>query len=186
MNDRRRALMAMKKSKLPEEYQQVEYIECENVNGSVAYLDLPPTAFLRESRITILIKQKTQTSEELGFLGRQDNSGAFELYYQDGVIMTYGRGISGLAVTYGDTFDVVSATKVNYDANVLLLMQYRPDRYFFSGRCFRAYVELEGSRLIDLIPCYRKSDNVVGMYDIVSGTFFTSAGSGIFTKGGNV
>ena len=186
MNDRRRALMAMKKPKLPAEYQQVEYIQCENASGSVAYLDLPATALLRESRITIYIKQKATISEDAGFLGRQDTSGAFELYYRDGVVSAYGRGISDLAVTYGDTFDVVSVTKIKYDTNEFLLMQYRPDRYFFSGRCFRAYVELEGSRLIDLIPCYRKSDNAVGMYDIVSDTFFTSAGSGIFTKGGDV
>ena len=33
------------------------------------------------------------------------------------------------------------------------------------------------------IPCYRKSDNVIGMYDTVSKTFFTNAGSGSFTKG---
>ena len=36
------------------------------------------------------------------------------------------------------------------------------------------------------IPCYRKSDNVIGMYDIVTKTFFTNAGTGTFTKGNNV
>ena len=37
----------------------------------------------------------------------------------------------------------------------------------------------------DLYACYRKSDNVVGMYDKVSKTFFTNSGSGSFTKGPN-
>lgn len=100
--------------------------------------------------------------------------------------MAYGKGISNPDVTYGDTYDVVSATKINHDATVFLLMQYRPDRYFFSGRCFRAYVELNGSRVIDLIPCYRKSDGEIGMYDIVSGAFFANAGTGSFTKGADV
>lgn len=36
------------------------------------------------------------------------------------------------------------------------------------------------------IPCYRKSDNVIGMYDTVSKTFFENAGSGSFTKGNDV
>lgn len=43
---------------------------------------------------------------------------------------------------------------------------------------FKAY---SGNTLIrDLVPCYRKSDNVAGMYDRVSGAFFTNAGTGEF------
>lgn len=38
----------------------------------------------------------------------------------------------------------------------------------------------------DLVPCYRISDSVIGMYDLVTGTFFTNAGSGTFTKGNDV
>ena len=38
----------------------------------------------------------------------------------------------------------------------------------------------------DFIPCYRKSDNVIGMYDLVTNTFFTNAGTGEFLKGSNV
>jgi len=37
-----------------------------------------------------------------------------------------------------------------------------------------------------MIPCYRKSDNVIGMYDLIGRRFYTNAGSGTFTKGGNV
>lgn len=32
-----------------------------------------------------------------------------------------------------------------------------------------------------LIPCYRKSDNEIGMYDIINGVFYTNAGTGSFT-----
>lgn len=38
----------------------------------------------------------------------------------------------------------------------------------------------------DLVPCYRKSDNVIGMYDIVNNQFYTNAWSWAFTKWGNV
>lgn len=37
-----------------------------------------------------------------------------------------------------------------------------------------------------LIPCYRKSDNVVGVYDVISETFLTNAGTGDFVKGDDV
>ena len=38
----------------------------------------------------------------------------------------------------------------------------------------------------NLIPCRRNSDSVLGMYDTISGTFKTNAGTGTFTAGSNV
>ena len=40
-----------------------------------------------------------------------------------------------------------------------------------------------GVLLRHFIPCYRKSDSEVGLYDLVSGTFFTNQGSGEFLAG---
>ena len=40
--------------------------------------------------------------------------------------------------------------------------------------------------LLNCIPCYRKSDGVIGMYDLISRVFLTNQGSGIFTKGADV
>lgn len=36
------------------------------------------------------------------------------------------------------------------------------------------------------VPCYRKSDNEIGMYDLVNNKFYTNAGTGNFVKGNNV
>lgn len=38
----------------------------------------------------------------------------------------------------------------------------------------------------EFVPCYRKSDNVIWMYDTVNGVFYTNAWSGTFTKWPNV
>lgn len=35
----------------------------------------------------------------------------------------------------------------------------------------------------DFVPCYRKSDNEVGLYDLVNGVFYTNQGSGSFIAG---
>lgn len=35
----------------------------------------------------------------------------------------------------------------------------------------------------DFIPCYRKSDNVAGLYDLVNNTFYTNQGTGNFIVG---
>lgn len=37
----------------------------------------------------------------------------------------------------------------------------------------------------DYIPCYRNSDNEIGLYDLVNNVFYTNAGTGTFTKGNN-
>ena len=39
---------------------------------------------------------------------------------------------------------------------------------------------------VDLIPCYRKSDKTVGMYDLVTGTFYINKGTDAFLKGEDV
>ena len=38
----------------------------------------------------------------------------------------------------------------------------------------------------NFIPCYRKSDNVIGLYDKVEEKFYTNSGTGTFTKGADV
>lgn len=43
-----------------------------------------------------------------------------------------------------------------------------------------------GDLVRDYIPCYRKSDSKPGMYDLVSRTFFTNAGTGEFIVGPDV
>lgn len=36
---------------------------------------------------------------------------------------------------------------------------------------------------LDLIPCYRNSDNSIGLYDLVNNTFLSNSGTGAFTYG---
>lgn len=65
---------------------------------------------------------------------------------------------------------------------------------------FGSWVDVNWSRTIDwysfkiwkgnillrnFVPCYRKSDNVVGMYDTVKGEFYTNSGTGQFLAGPN-
>ena len=57
----------------------------------------------------------------------------------------------------------------------------------FRLRNFKIYNHYDDANpSMDLIPCYRKSDDEVGMYDTVSRTFYTNAGTGTFLKGADV
>ena len=44
----------------------------------------------------------------------------------------------------------------------------------------------EDNLIRNLVPCYRKSDNKLGLYDIVNGKFYTNQGTGEFTAGPDV
>ena len=57
---------------------------------------------------------------------------------------------------------------------------------YISARIYRAIFYLNGETAYDFIPCYRKSDSVAGMYDLVSGEFYTNAGSEEFITGSEV
>ena len=48
------------------------------------------------------------------------------------------------------------------------------------------YYDVTDQLICDLVPCYRKSDGVIGMYDLVRQIFLTNAGTGAFTKGPDI
>lgn len=48
------------------------------------------------------------------------------------------------------------------------------------------YYDKDDVLICSLLPCYRKSDGVIGMYDTVRQQFLTNVGSGSFTKGADV
>lgn len=53
----------------------------------------------------------------------------------------------------------------------------------FNGYVYEFELYDSGVLTQKYIPCYRKSDNVIGFYDIINNTFITTIGSGTLTKG---
>ena len=51
------------------------------------------------------------------------------------------------------------------------------------GNLYRATIVKNGSLIRDFVPCVRRSDNEVGMYDIVGGQFYGNIGTGSFSAG---
>ena len=56
----------------------------------------------------------------------------------------------------------------------------------FLGRIYYTQITKGDETVADLVPCYRKSDGVIGMYDLVRDKFFTNMGTGTFLKGENL
>lgn len=58
--------------------------------------------------------------------------------------------------------------------------------YFSSAKMYSCKIINNGSVVRDYIPAKRNSDGVVGLYDLISKTFFTNAGTGTFTAGSEI
>lgn len=56
-----------------------------------------------------------------------------------------------------------------------------------SMKLYRAQMfNIDAELVRDFVPCYRKADNVAGLWDRISETFFTNAGSGTFIVGEDI
>jgi len=67
-----------------------------------------------------------------------------------------------------------------YKGNVLSI-------YAFVGKCYYVNIyDANGTPLRKFVPCIKNSNNEVGMYDLVSDTFYGNNGTGVFTAGAKV
>lgn len=72
---------------------------------------------------------------------------------------------------------------------VLFALRYNGNIEFNDSNSFCCYefALYQGTDMVrDFIPCYRKSDQVAGMFDLVTGEFYVNKGSGTFSVGSNV
>ncbi len=93
--------------------------------------------------------------------------------------------------TTGITSTTAGITQAAYtmtDNLYLFAQNYKGSPRFGGERKISAfkYYDKSGKLVCDLVPCYRKSDGVIGMYDRARALFLTNAGSGTFTKGADV
>ena len=104
--------------------------------------------------------------------------------------MTFKKGeLSITNATTGKTKSITTQAEYTMQNNLYLFAQnYNGSARFGYHRKVRyfQYYDKNDELVCDLIPCYRKSDNVIGMYDVVRNIFLTNAGNGSFTKGANV
>lgn len=183
---------------LPSEYQQVESIT-NTLNG---YIDTGIDQYGYEFELDIAF-QSSSTRVLIGFID------AYAAYY-------FGKNASNYYELGGDVnssvlatsrhickFKVVetSATAVtctlNIDGSIITRSSTKQPIATFCTGTRTSYPgvktiyaikarDLNNSLALNLLPCYRKSDNKPGMYDLVSNTFFTNAGTGEFTVGPEV
>lgn len=178
---------------LPAEYQQVEYLE----SSGTQYIATDYT-FTAYDHITIKVAPKEGGDKsifgsyetggancELGTLSDQfrgnlaPSGDGYD--YQTGQVYTLelqsGKWHCG-SVGFGN----IKNTTATVNAYIFA-RNYASSPKPASVKLYSASMERNGATIHDFIPCYRKSDNKPGLYDFITGTFYTNSGTGEFTVG---
>lgn len=200
-----------KQSLLPEEYQQLDYIEnhgkqcidtglipTNNTSVELTYqaLDTAGSQYILGSRqfdtygtIDYAINgSSARTDWDVRFNGKAvfSNVARTTDRYNSTISLTEGNGtwtLTNLDTAEVNTFDIANAN-INATKN-LYIFGYNTALLHSNLRVYECKI-YEGSELIrHFIPCYRKSDNVIGMYDLVNDIFYINAttSADVFSKG---
>lgn len=198
-------------SALPTEYQRVEWIEAENGPAIDTNNTLTDNSEIR-ARMQVM---GAGTNTYSGLFGRITPSVIlmYSMYQGQAVLganFARAQATQDVARLSLDTAYDISLNKdtINVDGEVaatftgdpqsiveqrnLLIFgwnnnssPYGPTRQSWA-RCYGLQVYENGSLVVNLVPCYRKADGEIGMYDLVAQAFRTNAGTGTFTKGDDV
>jgi hypothetical protein len=206
----RRRVYGGKKSLLPSGYTQLEYIE----NTSNAYIDTlyaPPSL----SNLVIKVKVYINNADELNdlvsnqidnyndyafILGRSVNSKLF-LYYGN-IIKSNSVQSYPLEIEFGfvnsngkynvyfkENSDTIQALGTNFILSPLKIILFtriqEGGKMPLKGRMYYCTIETNGESVRNFIPC-KNPQNVVGMYDLVEGKFYSSSNGTAFVAGPKV
>lgn len=106
-------------------------------------------------------------------------------YYENNVLQ-YDSLLDGNSVSVGRVESLATYTSNSLSAYLFARNTGGTAGNFLACRIFSYEIVQDDVLVINLIPARRKSDNVLGMYDTVTSTFLTNAGTGTFTAGADV
>ena len=138
-----------------------------------------PTAFAIVSRTQYQAKNNSGASATSFANPKFTEYNVYDVTFNASTTLTVNGTDYSNALQYGDTIVTTGAYFTIYRESPTNTQGLIGDIYKFT-------ITQNGSKIIDLVPCYRKSDSVLGMYDKVTDTLFTNSGSGSFTAGANV
>lgn len=182
---------------LPAEYQRVKYI---SVTGT-QYANVP-TSQLKTKKVKVsFTAEATEGTGERGFAGN-NNPRILELYFETSTLRVYDSNTSKTILENTSNNIIYSGVYYleYYGNDYINIGLYRTDRFPFTGKLYEFAMEEQKNEAwenptlvpkiletaIHLIPCYRKSDNEPGFYDLINDAFYTNVGIGEFGLGPEV
>lgn len=189
-------LLKNTKNVLPNTYQQVEYLEA----SGTQYID---------TNFTPNINTKAYAEFYVSTIPcglYSSDSGAslstnFSSYISSGGKWRFGSGSATVPIS-NNTFYTSIQDKIGITINGTNFYEYdttitdftstrtitllRTNTIGFKGKIYK-FKLYDGNKIVrNFIPCYRKSDDEAGMYDVVNGVFYTNEGTGDFVVGEDV
>ena len=197
---------------VPSEYTQLEYIESSGTqyidtdisapNGFKAILDWMFTDFSGDNNKTVLGSEDSASPWACNWLQKRGGSdyywtlGAYIVLGSSTVISANTRYSIDMSTAKGDSY-------LKVDGNSIITETNSSDRssnslYIFANnkagtagdlslaRLYSCKIIKDDETVRNYIPAKRNSDGVVGLYDLISKTFFTNAGTGTFTAGSEI
>lgn len=200
---RRRQLMGMQTGRLPAAYREVDYLESDGTQYIETNINCPAEIVAYETlTITVNRDQYGWGNHSAGYkiCGFGQYNRYFQMYYGTAYKWNWGDDIR---IEIGRKYETKQVFKDGYQTYYVDGVQcgtadYAQNNQGIGGKIllFRSrdsnivgYMRLhyicfmdanETAKLGEFIPCVRKSDNKPGMYDTVSKTFYTNAGTGEF------
>lgn len=201
MFDRWRMILAGGSKKLlPNEYKQVNYLESTGTQyitlGNLQYSKVEIIAVGQKSifgggvwgayRIIDLTTDNRAYMESMASNSSAISNAAIVVNVGGDNYVCYETSTTGSTLTSSIATGSYTAN-AGYASNGVAIFGgqvYESVANSFIGKLYNFKLYSTGGTLaMDMYPCYRKTDNVAGLYDIVSNTFYTNDGTGSFIVG---
>lgn len=188
---------------LPTGYTQVEYLR----SSGTQYID---TGVIADNNLRVVIDMQASATSG-NPIGSIYRNGSTYIRYHFSVTATYYRwyidttnnqirtdGLRHIwdiqptnGKIYRDEVQINSFTPTTFDTDVTFRLfgrnsnesslQTKDTITVYSCKMYS-----DNTLIRDFIPCYRNSDNEIGLYDLVTDTFYTNSGTGTFTHGSKI
>ena len=187
--------LVFKASRLPNAYQEVEWIG----TSGTQYIKTGVSWSGSSSFKWEIKAQSTSNNTQVLFSSSNNASGgtwlgiyqnkwwfdsAFTETYSDLIEAEVNYNGSSLTCTINGNTHTKSSPAIT-GTNACLFCADNLSSYA-SVKLYKCILYKNGTKIRELVPCYRTSDNEIGLYDLVNNVFYTNEGTGVFTKGGNV
>lgn len=176
------------KIRLPVEYQEVEYLK----STGTQYIDTNYTpnqntkAYTKFNSDTLNSGLYSSSNKFTAYINTNGNwrfgSKTVRITPSIGVLYTSVQDKKGVIINGTDVYNYGTVTDFTSTETLRLMFNSTG----FKGKIYEFKLYDNDILVRNFIPCYRKIDNVPGMYDAVNDVFYTNDGTGVFTVGPNV
>ena len=188
---------------IPDEYQEVEYIQSSgNGHNTGQHIDtgyFPTDGDVFRVNMTVMPLSVPNTERE--YLAKYGNGGTnIQIGHLSSGSWNMGNTDTQFRYTQSSPSNAVN-NKTYIDGEITISGTSSISLYLFaqnespgntnsvwdsSIRLYACTIAVNGEVIRNYVPCYRKSDGVIGLYDTINKQFKINEGTGSFTKGSDV